>query len=181
MGIRQFAALTQINAMTPAAEEPKSEVERDGVRGNTTSFEVQSMKLLVPLDGSPASQHALDHALWFAVKDPDAVVILLNVQNPETLGLSDIAVRTEAIQGSQLVLHTSAQKCQQSGVAHEALAEFGPIAETIERVSREASVDQIIMGTRGLGRLRGLLLGSVATQVVHLTRVPVTLVKEGEG
>ncbi|MBV8321628.1 MAG: universal stress protein, partial [Hyphomicrobiales bacterium] len=33
------------------------------------------------------------------------------------------------------------------------------------------------MGTRGLGGVRGLLLGSVATQLLHLVDVPVTLVK----
>ena len=33
------------------------------------------------------------------------------------------------------------------------------------------------MGTRGLGSIRGLLLGSVATQVLHLVDMPVTLVK----
>jgi nucleotide-binding universal stress UspA family protein len=33
------------------------------------------------------------------------------------------------------------------------------------------------MGTRGLGRVSGLLLGSVATKVLHLTKVPVTLAK----
>jgi nucleotide-binding universal stress UspA family protein len=142
------------------------------------------MKLLVPLDGSAASEHALDHALWLALKDSEAVVILLNVQNMETLGLSDIAVRTGherevGIGCSDLVLHPPVGKCQQRGVSYEKHAEFGPIAETIDRIARETRVDQIIMGTRGLGRMRGLLLGSVATQVVHLTHVPVTLVKEG--
>jgi nucleotide-binding universal stress UspA family protein len=38
-------------------------------------------------------------------------------------------------------------------------------------------VQHIVMGTRGLGGVRGLLLGSVATQLLHLTDVPVTLVK----
>jgi nucleotide-binding universal stress UspA family protein len=33
------------------------------------------------------------------------------------------------------------------------------------------------MGTRGLGGVRGLLLGSVTTQLLHLADVPVTLVK----
>ena len=32
------------------------------------------------------------------------------------------------------------------------------------------------MGTRGLGSISGLLLGSVATKVLHLVKVPVTLV-----
>jgi nucleotide-binding universal stress UspA family protein len=32
------------------------------------------------------------------------------------------------------------------------------------------------MGTRGLGNLKGLLLGSITTKVIHLARVPVTVV-----
>jgi hypothetical protein len=42
-------------------------------------------------------------------------------------------------------------------------------------VAREEHVAHIIIGTRGLGGVRGLLLGSVATQL-HLAGVPVTLV-----
>ena len=53
----------------------------------------------------------------------------------------------------------------------------GAVAATIDRVAREEDVEHIIMGTRGLGGVRGLLLGSVATQLLHLTDVPVTLVK----
>ena len=39
------------------------------------------------------------------------------------------------------------------------------------------SVKQIVMGTRGLGGIQGLLLGSVAMQVIHLAEVPITLIK----
>jgi nucleotide-binding universal stress UspA family protein len=38
-------------------------------------------------------------------------------------------------------------------------------------------IDQIVMRTRGLGGIKGLLLGSVANQVVHLAKMPVSLVK----
>ncbi len=38
-------------------------------------------------------------------------------------------------------------------------------------------VDVIVMGTRGMGALANLALGSTATKVVHLAEVPVTLVK----
>ena len=45
-------------------------------------------------------------------------------------------------------------------------------------IAGEEKADHIIMGTRGLGGIRGLLLGSVSTQVLHLAGdVPVTLVK----
>jgi len=56
-------------------------------------------------------------------------------------------------------------------------SERGSIAATIDRVAREEHVEHIIMGTRGLGGVRGLLLGSIATQLLHLADAPVTLVK----
>jgi nucleotide-binding universal stress UspA family protein len=44
-------------------------------------------------------------------------------------------------------------------------------------VAREERVQHIFMGTWGLGGVRGLLLGSVTTQLLHLIDVPTTLVK----
>lgn len=141
------------------------------------------MKLLVPLDGSVPSRRALDHALWIAARHSDALVILLNVQNAETLGFSDIMAKTGDEQAlgareSEGVFQEPVQLCRDHHVQYDRLAEYGPVAETINRVAQETQADQIVMGTRGLGRLRGLLLGSVATEVVHLADIPVTLVKE---
>src|SRR5271157_1268532 len=141
------------------------------------------MKLLVPLDGSAASRKALDHALWIAARHSGALIILLNVQNAETLGISDIMAKTGdeqalAARESEAVFLEPVQACRHHHIQSDTRAEYGPVAETINRVARESQADQIVMGTRGLGRLRGLILGSVATQVVHLADIPVTLVKE---
>jgi nucleotide-binding universal stress UspA family protein len=62
-------------------------------------------------------------------------------------------------------------------IAFKSIARAGPVAVTIAQVAREESVGQIVMGTRGLGGFQGLLLGSVATQVIHLAEVPITLIK----
>jgi nucleotide-binding universal stress UspA family protein len=67
--------------------------------------------------------------------------------------------------------------CTAADVHFEVRNERGAPAETIDRIAREEKSDHVIMGTRGLGSLRGLLVGSVATQVLHLVHVPVTLVK----
>jgi len=141
------------------------------------------MKLLVALDGSPASERALEHALSLAAGNPGALLILLNVQTPDALGLSDIRARSEndrelALRRSAEVLRRPVETCGKHNVACEKRSEYGlGVAETIVRVAREIGAAQIVMGARGLGRLRGLMLGSVTTQVAHLADVPVTLVK----
>ena len=141
------------------------------------------MKIVVPLDGSAASERALDHALSLAATNPGWLLILVNVQTPDTLGFPDIQMgaadaRALANRESESVLRKSVEACEKHHVRCETRAEYGePVAETIVRIARETGADQIVMGARGLGRLRGLMLGSVTTQVVHLTDIPVTLVK----
>ena len=54
---------------------------------------------------------------------------------------------------------------------------FGEAGETLADAARRLKCGSIVMGTRGQGAVGNLVLGSVATRVVHLAKVPVTLVK----
>jgi nucleotide-binding universal stress UspA family protein len=67
-------------------------------------------------------------------------------------------------------------------IAYASHVEVGDVAQSIARCVKQLHCDQVIMGTRGLGSggiaaVSGLLLGSIATKVLHLVNVPVTLVK----
>ena len=53
----------------------------------------------------------------------------------------------------------------------------GPVAETIVDYARKNGCEKIVMGTRGLGALGSVLLGSVTSRLMSLTELPVTLVK----
>ncbi|MFN0298876.1 MAG: universal stress protein [Burkholderiales bacterium] len=53
----------------------------------------------------------------------------------------------------------------------------GDPASEIATVAGNQHATEIVMGTRGLGGIATLMLGSVATRVVHLVAIPVTLVK----
>ena len=53
----------------------------------------------------------------------------------------------------------------------------GNIAKTILAVADEQQSDMIIMGSRGLGLLRGVLIGSVSQKVVEESKIPVMVVK----
>ena len=59
---------------------------------------------------------------------------------------------------------------------HEELLE-GPEAEAILAVAETRQADLIIMGTRGLSSLQGLLLGSVAHKVIHHASCPVMVAR----
>ena len=53
----------------------------------------------------------------------------------------------------------------------------GDSGEVIAHFVKEKEIQQVVMGTRGLGSVANMLLGSVANKVLHLVNVPVLLVK----
>lgn len=142
------------------------------------------MTTLVPFDGSPAALRAVHLAIDQAKSRPMHNIVVLNVQNIATQDLPDGAgimppgwITAQEEQAGSEILAEPRTLCERAGVPYEVRVEIGGIAATIERVAREGGADHIIMGTRGLGGVRSLLLGSVATKVLKLVNVPVTLVK----
>lgn len=144
----------------------------------------EPLRILVPVDGSAPSLRAVDQALKLVAGRDNAEIILLNVQGPETVEVSDISAvislkgdRERAARQSRQALRKAVARCEEANVRVTTRAELGPVAETIAEQTRLLGVDQIVMGSRGLGALGRLFLGSVATKVARLVRVPVTLVK----
>ena len=142
------------------------------------------MNILVPVDGSPASLRALRLAIEHVKAEAAASVLVINVQNLTTAGMSEGAgimppswIEQEEERAGRVILQEPQTICEQAGIPHVIRIERGGVATTIDKVAREERVDHIVMGTRGLGGVRGLLVGSVATQVLHLVDIPVTLVK----
>lgn len=142
------------------------------------------MKILVPVDGSPASVRAVKLAIDQATTVVGGRLVIVNVQNLVTLDLAEGTgimpfawIEQEEERAATEALQEAVAACRAAGVAYVTRSERGAVAATIDRLAREEHVAYIIMGTRGLGGVRSLLLGSVATQLLHLTDVPVTLVK----
>jgi len=139
--------------------------------------------LLVPVDGSPSAGRALQFALAQARRNADTELLLLHVQLPvQVYGeiavyVGDAKAREMAAEHSHELLDPAVAVARGAGVPHRQRLVEGEVAAAIARVAHEEGCESIIMGTRGLGPVASLVLGSVALKVVHLVDVPVTLVK----
>lgn len=142
------------------------------------------LKLLVPVDGSDHSIRTIDHLLknMDLYKD-GAEIHLLNVQRPMPYGSRvSSAIGHDKINQyhhdeGMAALKIAMQKLDAAKVKYHFHIGVGDEAETIVKYAKEKGCDQIFMGTRGMGSVSNLLLGSVATKVIHLAEVPVVLVK----
>ncbi len=138
--------------------------------------------ILVPIDGSKTALRAADYAITQA-KRIRAQVHLLNVQLlPDTYRtereyLAVASNRELTTRRAEAILKPAVARLRRARVQHTVHISYGDIAPAIARVVRQLKCDSIVMGTRGLGPIGGLLLGSVAMKVIHLAKIPVTLVK----
>jgi len=143
--------------------------------------------VLIPVDGSDNSMRAVAASCRQLAYCRPVTVQLLNVQPPINSRLIKNHLSQDLIdkfhhEMGETALESARALFHDADIAFTSHVEVGDVAETIARYVRDLQCDQVIMGTRGLGSgatgaLSGLLLGSIATKVLHLVDVPVTLVK----
>jgi nucleotide-binding universal stress UspA family protein len=139
------------------------------------------LNLLVPVDGSVGAERAVDHAITLANWGLVDQVHLLNVQYPLP-GAVTTFVGSKAVSGyhhdeGMKALAGARAKLDEAKVPYHVHIVVGQPAETIAAFCQELKSDQIVMGTRGLGKTAGIVLGSVARNVIAKAPVPVTVVK----
>ncbi|WP_254839389.1 universal stress protein [Natronomonas marina] len=138
--------------------------------------------VLVPLDGSPLAEAALEHALTVY----DCRVTVLNVVTPLDGPLSEGGVlevgedrREAAEERAETVLERARRQAEDAGREVETAVETGDPAETIVEYAEAHGVDHVVMGSHSESKnaLARRLLGTVATAVVGESPVPVTVVR----
>lgn len=140
------------------------------------------MKILLPVDGSEQSVRAARHVVNSLRSCNSYQVLLLNVQAPidapeirSHMPEREIEAMQETRGGDALA--PARAVLDQAGVAYAPSVLIGPVAETIAQFAADQGCEKIVMGARGLGAVAGMLMGSVTARVLHLTQLPVTLVK----
>lgn len=141
-------------------------------------------KLLIPVDGSESSLRAVDHVIKLAKGKEDVMVTLLYVHlAPEQYGAVAGQLTAEDIKEleekhADAVLAEPAKRLEAAGLRVERDFRVAvEIAPMISKRAEELGCDAIYMGAHGGGSLARILVGSTANKVLHLSRVPVTLVK----
>ena len=143
------------------------------------------LEALVPVDGSTNSIVAIRHVIKL-IKDREPLEVhLLNVQPPlhrdVTTFISHSAVKEFHLEEGRKALKAATELLDSAGISYSIHIAVGHPAEVIAQWASELRCDKVIMGTRGLGTISQLLLGSVTHETIHLMdpRIPITLVKVG--
>ena len=145
-------------------------------------------KVLVPIDGSPASRRGLDEAIRIA-KDQGAELRLLHVLNewltvsPDATGAATGAVSEGLRASANLILDEGDVLARRGGITPDTvlLEQIGtPVGAVILKHAEEWGADLIVCGTHGRRGVRRLVMGSDAEYLLRHTRVPILLVREPE-
>ena len=147
-------------------------------------------QVLVPLDGSEASERALPHAHSLASAFSARVHLLQVIslsheyeasrgggaESPTVIEHSlDMARQITAARQSRAerYLQTMAARLEANGLQVATSVRQGPIWETIAHFVAEHGIDLIVMSTHGRGGLQRFLVGSVTDRVIRSSHVPI--------
>ena len=168
---------------------PKQAIRRFFSERNLTALRELALKyarkpparrVLVPFDGSPSAFRAIDHVISLSRAGHHANVLLLNVQlapikAPAPGATADLGPESRA--AGEAILNEASRILEAQHIPHQCEVLAGRPHELIIAAVEQHHIDLIVMGSRGMGAIAGLFLGSVAMAVVQRARAPVTVVK----
>ncbi|AFY73927.1 universal stress protein UspA-like protein [Synechococcus sp. PCC 7502] len=149
------------------------------------------MKFLVAIDGSHAGYKALQSAISLA-KSSHASILAINVIEPLRDYYPELIMPTgdwvswqahpnpelekALVEKGRSLLQEAEKSCQEAEVECTTSLEFGSPRDLICKLAK-TDIDVLVVGSRGLGSMERLMLGSVSDYVVHHAPCPVLVVR----
>jgi nucleotide-binding universal stress UspA family protein len=146
-------------------------------------------KVLVAVDGSENSDKALDFALDLAEKYGAAVTVL-NISESPAMGV--VPLEPTTISGESMVVFAKdlqkfheeilskavvhAREIKPNVVVSSKLREGDPAMDIVAE-AKEGGFDVVVVGHRGLSRVKEIFLGNVSEKVAHLAPCPVIIIR----
>jgi nucleotide-binding universal stress UspA family protein len=138
----------------------------------------------VPVDGSEISYRALDAGLFFSEKLGSNITVIhvmedIPITHIESQKLLNDMLEISAAckQQGQDILSKCSETANNKGMMVNTILLKGNPASIILDFCKNGNYDVIIMGNRGMGKIREIILGSVSSKILHNSSCPVLLIK----
>jgi len=136
-------------------------------------------KILIPVDGSDTSMRAAEYATNLA-ELAGGEITLMHCHKPFPLRLGEPYFQraiNKVMEKSNLLMDPYKTMLKKKGIPFTDKIMEGPARESIIRVAEIEECDLIVMGSRGLSDLTGLVLGSVTHRVLRSAPCPVLVIR----
>ena len=141
------------------------------------------LKVLLPVDGSKSATRAARKLVgtlaWYKDRPQiDLLAVHLPVPRFANMGVvvSNAMIERYYTEECNAMLKPSRKIFDAADVKYSVHTAVGPIAESIIKQAKQSGSNLIFMGTRGMTALSNMVLGSVASRVLHLAHIPVVLI-----
>jgi nucleotide-binding universal stress UspA family protein len=138
-------------------------------------------KLLVPVDGSENAVRALEAAIFLSKKIDAHVTVMHVMQKPPTVYIHPQKELEELLLNYRREAEQILARCEEignrNGVELKKVIIEGDVASKILRFAEKEGLDMIVMGHRGSGRFKEMVLGSVSQKVLNQTKRSVLIIR----
>jgi nucleotide-binding universal stress UspA family protein len=138
-------------------------------------------KILLATDGSENASRAADAAISLAkgLSLPSITIIHIVTTPPSESRMVQVKFDVHSLleEESRKIASETLARCDAAGIAYTLKVAIGdPAQEILAHVQKE-QIDLVVIGSRGLGTLKGVLMGSISQKIAHLAPCPVLIVK----
>jgi nucleotide-binding universal stress UspA family protein len=137
--------------------------------------------ILVPIDGSDNSFRALDAALLLSEKLGANITVIHVMEEVPITHIGSEKMLNELLEAykkeNQDILLKCTEIANQKALTIKTFLLQGNPASAILDYNKKEKFDLVIMGSRGLGKFKELILGSVSSKIVHHSPCAVLLIR----
>ena len=138
----------------------------------------------MPVDGSEISYKALDTALFFSEKLGSNITAIhvmedIPITHIESQKLLNDMLEISAVckQQGENILSKCSETAKNKSLKVNTILLKGNPASIILDFCKNGKYNLIIMGNRGIGKIKEIILGSVSSKILHSSACPVLLIK----
>ena len=135
-------------------------------------------KILVPIDGSPCAEKALNRACELSKLSNASITIIYVIESTNVITILDRKEYLTLLRklGAK-VLEKSRKIALKYEINSKQVLKIGKPANEIINYSKKEHIDLIVVGNRGLGSITKLFLGSVSNRLANHAKCSVLIVK----